>query len=176
MPEDARTAAELTLTAGLPLPVPGIPVTALQGTLALDLHPRLGPPLLAPVRPAAAGGDDTPRRQLEEWAHRFVQCAAEIVSGDRPVSQLLRWTTPRVYEDLARRAQLAARAPGRCSRPGRPAGAGARPQVRGLRACFLSDDVVEVGVRVRYGERSRAVAARFERLAGRWQCTALEFA
>ena len=174
MPEDVRTAAELTLTAGLPLPVPGVPVNALQGTLALDLHPRLGPPWPEQGRPAG-DGQGSPRRRLEEWARRFVQCAAEIVSGDRPVSQLLRWTTPRVYEDLARRAQLEARASGRSCGQGRPAGA-VRPQVRGLRACFLTDDVVEVGVRVRYGERSRAVAARFELLAGRWQCTALEFA
>jgi hypothetical protein len=35
--------------------------------------------------------------------------------------------------------------------------------------------VVEAGVHVRYGERSRALAARFERIEQRWICTALDF-
>jgi hypothetical protein len=34
---------------------------------------------------------------------------------------------------------------------------------------------VEICARVRYGARNRALAARLEVRAGRWQCTALEF-
>ena len=45
-----------------------------------------------------------------------------------------------------------------------------------VRTCFLARDVCEVSVRVRHGERYRAVAARFEQIRGRLQCTALEFA
>jgi hypothetical protein len=48
--------------------------------------------------------------------------------------------------------------------------------VVGVRTCFVDDGIVEAGLHVRYGRRSRAVAARFERRAGRWVCTALEFA
>jgi hypothetical protein len=40
----------------------------------------------------------------------------------------------------------------------------------------VRDDALEACVHVRYGRRSRAVAARFELVRGRWQCVALEFA
>ena len=80
-----------------------------------------------------------------------------------------------MYSDLARRAQLVARAAGRPPGQGRPQGA-VRPQVVSVRTCFLARDVCEVSVRVRHGERYRAVAARFEQVRGRLQCTALEFA
>ena len=75
---------------------------------------------------------------------------------------------------LARRALLVARAGGH--RPGQARVQPVRPLVRRVHSCFLSHEVVEVSVHVRYGSRSRAVAARFERRAERWQCTALEFA
>ncbi len=51
-----------------------------------------------------------------------------------------------------------------------------RPQVQGVRSCFVTDTRVEVSIHVRHGERSRAIAARFELVDGRWMCTALEFA
>ena len=50
-----------------------------------------------------------------------------------------------------------------------------RPRVRSVHTCPLSPDVVEVSAHARYGHRSRALAARFERQRGRWLCTALEF-
>jgi hypothetical protein len=46
----------------------------------------------------------------------------------------------------------------------------------GVRTSFVTDSCAEVTLRVRYGPRSRAVAARFELLRDRWQITALEFA
>jgi hypothetical protein len=111
---------------------------------------------------------------VERWAHRYAQAVVEIVGGDRPVTQVLRWTTPEVYANLARRAHLVSRA------GSRPSGVATRPlvrpQVMGVRTCFLASDLVEVSVRVRYGERSRAIAARLELRSGRWQCSALEFA
>jgi hypothetical protein len=98
----------------------------------------------------------------------------EVVGGDRPVSQLLRWTSPEVYHDLARRAHLVAAAAGR--RPGAGGIQSVRPQLAGLRTSFVSDACAEVSLHVRYGPRSRAVAARFELRRDRWQVTALEFA
>ena len=50
------------------------------------------------------------------------------------------------------------------------------PRVRSVHLSFVAEDVVEASVHVRYGERSRAVASRFELRANRWICTALEFA
>jgi hypothetical protein len=48
--------------------------------------------------------------------------------------------------------------------------------VLSVHTAFVSEDVIEASAHVKYGERSRAVASRFELRAGRWLCTALEFA
>jgi uncharacterized protein DUF6459 len=153
------------------------PVASVQGTLALDLQPRHDPPELVelPGRPAGdvVGIDLRVRRQVEGWVRRYAQAATEIVGGDRPVTQLLRWSSEEVYADLQRRALLVARAGGHL--PGQERVQPVRPQVVGVRSCFLSRDVVEAGVHVRYGRRSRAIAARFELRSGRWQCTAFDF-
>jgi hypothetical protein len=157
-----------------------VPVSSVQGTLALDLDARRDPPEPPPHAPVAGGGSDVVpvdlrrRREVEQWAWRYAQAAVEIVGGDRPVSQLLRWSTARVYDDLARRALLVARAGG--PRPGQGRVQPVRPVVVSVRSCFLHPDVAEVAVHLRYGGRSRALAARFEHLGGRWQCSALQFA
>jgi hypothetical protein len=154
-----------------------VPVGSIQGTLALDLHPLHDPPPTAGASGVSAGVvpiDHGLRRRLEHWSRRYAQAAVEIVGGDRPVAQLLRWTSPRVYEDLARRAQLVARAAGQRAGQGRVQAV--RPQVLGVHTCFVEPSVAEVSAHVRYGERSRALAIRFEHRGDRWQCTALEFA
>ncbi len=168
-----------------------VPMAEVQGALALDLSPRYDlPPHLGT---GDAGDADEPgfgcggagladlvpiglpvRRSIEQWSRQYAQAAVEIVGGDRPVSQLARWTSTSVHEDLCRRAQLVARAGGH--RPGQRRVQPVRPRVLSVRTCFLSPAVVEAGVHVRYGERSRALAIRFERRQERWLCTALEFA
>lgn len=151
---------------------------AVQGTLALDLGAQLAPPVVPDV-PTLHGADTVVvapavRRELHRWAMTFAQACAEVVLGDRPASQLVRWTTPEIHQEIAYRAGVVARAgvhggaqPGR-----RPP---VRPQVQNVRTCFVADDAVELAVRVKYGERNRALAGRLEVIAGRWQCTALEF-
>lgn len=153
-----------------------------QGALALDLYPRLDPPGLPPGE-ATVLGLDRPRearvqREVEGWARRFTQAAVEVAGGDRPVQQLVRWTTAQVYRDLDRRAQLVARARlhGTAGTPAGRRHEQVRPQVLGVHSFVVSPTVVEVSAHVRHGRRSRAVAARFERDRGRWTCTALEFA
>ena len=159
-----------------------VPVTGVQGTLALDLQPRHDPPALAGPDGRASGDvlpiDRHRRRQVEQWSRRFAQAAVEIVGGDRPVTQLLRWTSREVYADLGRRAHLVARAGGHT--PGAARVQPVRPKVLSVHTCFVAGDVVESAVHVRYGARSRALAARFV-LRGdpggqRWVCVALEFA
>jgi hypothetical protein len=157
-----------------------VPLSSVQGTLALDLAPRYEPPPPPGRCPGRPGGDvvaieTAHRRRVEQWAHRYAQAVVEIVAGDRPVSQLVRWTSPSVYADLARRAQLVARAGRHQPGLGRT-GQVVRPQVQGVRSCFVTDDRVEASIHVRHGERSRAIAARFELVDSRWLCTALEFA
>lgn len=158
---------------GVRLPVP---VATTQGTLALALLPRSDPP--DPAGDAYGGATVVPidRRQLavvEEWTRRFVQAAVEIVGGDRPMSQLLRWTLPDVYEDLRRRTMLVARAGGH--QPGLARVQPVRPRVLSVHTCFIRPDAVEASAHVKYGERSRALAARFERIEQRWLCAALDF-
>jgi hypothetical protein len=157
-----------------------VAVGSTQGTLALDLTPRLDPPSV-PDSASVLHGDVVPidvlvRRELESWSRRYAQAVVEIVNGDRPVSQLVRWTSPRVHEELNRRAQIVARAGVHQAGLGRGRRLVVRPAVQNVRTCFISPGVAEVSVHVRYGERSRAIAARFERTQDRWICTALEFA
>ena len=174
----ARHAATASV-ARLPRPaLRAVGVASVQGTLALDLTSRQDPPETDSLAAQRAGDvvdiDRAARREFERFSGRIVQAVVEIVGGDRPVSQVLRWTTPGVYQDLGRRAHLVARAVGQ--RPGQGGVQGTRPHVVGVRTCFVSDQVAEVSAHVRYGRRSRAVAARFERHRGRWVCSALEFA
>ena len=157
-----------------------VPVASVQGTLALDLSPRQAPPdvpdrayqqrAVADVVPI----DPHQRGRLEKWVHRFVQATVEIVGGDRPASQLLRWTSGPVYVDLHRRALLVARAGGH--QPGVGRVQPVRPQVVSVHTSLVSAEVAEASARIRYGGRSRALALRFERRQDRWICTALEFA
>ncbi|HSE69722.1 MAG TPA: Rv3235 family protein [Nocardioidaceae bacterium] len=162
-------------------PVP-VPVASVQGTLALDLAGA--PPL--PQTPelrvvgtgtAPAGGegaDGCPTggaagADVTAWSGRFAQAVVEVLGGDRPLSQLVRWTSTRVYADLDRRVRIL----------GRTTGAGqrartVRPQVRSVHVFQPSADAAEVSVHVRHGRRSRALAARLELRRGRWQCTALQ--
>jgi hypothetical protein len=162
------------------LPVaPPTPVASVQGTLALDLGPRLDVPDPGPSGRPGVGLDVVPvdlvhRRRFEQHAARIGAAVVEIVGGDRPVSQLLRWTTPEVYQDLARRAHLVAAAVGR--RPGSGGVQSVRPHLVAAHTSFVSERCAEVSLHVRYGERSRAVAARFELIRDRWQVSALEFA
>lgn len=158
-------------------PPPLAPVAPVQGTLALDLGPELDPPVV-PDSPVLRGADAVlvhprTRREAHRWAMTFAQACVEVVLGVRPVSQLVRWTTPEIYRELAHRAGVVARAGVHgTSRGRRPP---IRPQVENVRTCFVSEHAVEMCVRVRHGQRSRAIAGRLEQVNGRWQCTALEF-
>jgi Family of unknown function (DUF6459) len=163
----------------LPL-APATPISSVQGTLALELGPRVELPETDGTRSRdgvgvdVVGVDLVRRRRFEQHAARIGAAVVEIVGGDRPVSQVLRWTSPEVYHDLARRAHLVAAAVGR--RPGSGGIQSVRPQLVAAHTSFVSERCAEVSLHVRYGQRSRAVAARFELIRDRWQVTALEFA
>jgi hypothetical protein len=140
----------------------GAPMSAAQEALALaappddEVVPALPPPA-APVVPAAD----------REWAARFVHAATEVASGQRSASQLVRWTTPDVQQNLQRRAALAGRA--------RSAGIyrAGKPFVRSLRMSVVASGY-EVTAVVGDLDRFHAVAMRMQDLDGRWRVTALE--
>lgn len=153
------------------------PALSVQGALALDMTPRVDVPDVGDQAPAAES-NVMPRRDrsgLEVFVRRYVLAAAEIAIGDRPVAQLLRHTDHEVYQDLARRAQVVSAAAGTSLSAGRGRGA-VRPTLVSARTTLIDADTVEASAHLRYGQRSRALAARFEKRQGRWQCTALQWA
>lgn len=175
LPPERRTAAG-----------PGQQALPLQLLLPSGLPARPVPPpwtlLPAARQPYAAGDFDdegpeqTARAALPDprmWAARLGQAVVEVCSGGRPVSQLLRWTSPAVYTDLAARYGPMAR---RRAAEHRTTAVRTRfEQVRSVHVCEPADGVAEVSLVVGGGERPRAVALRLEGLNGRWVCTRLEF-
>ena len=155
---------------------PRAPLASVQGSLALDLTPRTAPP--RPRLRSARSSDLVvvelaTREHVDAFVGRFLQAVVEIGAGDRPVTQVLRHAVPEVYEDLTARARTVTAAAG--SVPGRVRDPNpARPVVVGVRTALIRSDAVEASAHVRYGRRSRAVAARFEIVRERWQCVALQ--
>jgi hypothetical protein len=176
-------------------------VAPVQGTLALAFllpsglpaQPQPSPALrLVPDLPDVTGrpaGSDadanldstdfgpqpTSRAALPEpraWAGRLVQALVEVLGGDRPLSQLVRWTTTEVYEDVA--ALLPSARRGGRGAVRRTPDETTRAAVRSVRLTEPADGVAEVAATVRRGRRTTAVALRLEGLDGRWQCTAMQ--
>ena len=117
-------------------------------------------PLFAPQR--------TARDHLPDpgaVATHVVHAAVEVLRGARPVTQLMRWLSPEVYEQLARRCEDR-----RTIRPARTM----PPHVQRARISEPADGVAEVSLVVRDGARVRAVAVRLEGVDRRWRATALE--
>lgn len=126
----------------------------------------------SPGREAAAAGPGTVRTELScpaSWSGRFSQALVEVLAGDRPVAQLLRWTSTEVYADLQRRVLLTVAPTAGQRRPGSGAAA-----VRRVHVDEPGTGVAEVAAVVRSGPRCRALALRLEGVNGRWVCTALE--
>ena len=130
-------------------------------------------------RPARDLGEDefaprqTSRTQLPDpkpWAGRLVQAIVEVVSGLRPVSQLVRWTSADVYESVQGRMRNEPVAP----LPARVSSRSRFPEVvRSVHVSEPVDGIAEICAILQQGRRCRAIALRLEGLDGRWQCTAL---
>ena len=130
-----------------------------QGVLELVLvDPRLLPPAELP--------------EVTAWTRRYLVVMLEVLAGQRPPQQLLRWSSADIYAGVQRRTALRARLRTRTGRTVRPA------RVVSLRVSFPRDGVAEVGGVLQDGERVRAVALRVDRSTDRsgerWRVTALE--
>jgi hypothetical protein len=121
------------------------------------------------------------------WTGRLVQAVVEVLNGERPLPQLVRWTSSDVYASLSARLRSSTTrvAPTRSARAGAAPSSPAhsrstdadeksRAVVRSLRICQPSSAVVEATAVLKRGARTRAVALRLEGYDGRWRCTALE--
>ena len=140
-----------------------------QGTLNLAYTLPSGLPAVpeAPPRLRIVAGatveDGCP--EISAWASRFVPALVEVLSGDRPVSQLMRWTEREVYEEIRRRVEAQPRSSGTRQ---------ARAAVRSIHLCQPRPDAAEITAVVRAGQRTRALAVRLDAIEDRWRCT--EFA
>lgn len=154
------------------------PAPMTQGALALNFQVAPGIPavpaipappalrLVGPNEPADALPDAVP--DIYNWAPRLVQAVAEVIAGDRPIGQLIRWTDSDVYADLHRRVRVLGLTTTATAR-----GSEGRAVVRSVHVCYPRPEVAEIAAHVRHGGRSRAVAMRLEVHRDRWVCTAL---
>ena len=144
---------------------PVMPVAEGQGVLPLELDRT--PDL--PGRPSLrlVTGEE---RELDAFAARFAQAVVEVIGGDRGVHQLMRWTTEGVYADLLHRSHALHR-----TTPGDQRLRRVRATVRSVHLSRPQEDAAELSIHVRHGHRSRAIAARIERIEGRWRCSVLQF-
>ncbi len=148
---------------------PAPPPRAVQGVLTLVVG---GPDAAEAFAAAADEGDFGPRptatRELppvSEWGRRLVQVVVEVMCGQRPPAQLVRWTSQEVYAEVLSQTLPA-------PRPGAPV-TRRRPRVSSVRVCEPVDGVAELSAVVHGQYRVQALAVRLEGRDGRWQATAL---
>lgn len=103
------------------------------------------------------------------WAARLAQAFLEVCTAGRPINQLLRWTSPTIYEDLRTRYAPAAR------RASKSRGSHVVEKIRSVHICEPANGVVEAAAVITGGPQTRALALRLEGWRGRWICTALEW-
>jgi hypothetical protein len=139
-----------------------------QGTLALVAEPRAARAGRADPATGAAM-DALLRPDGRRWAMLLAQGIVEVASGERPMSQLSRWTTFEVYESLRwtltqhvtrRRATL----------PGTPRAT----RALSVHVSAITPTVVEACATIRIGPRVHALAYRLEATDTGWQCTAAD--
>jgi hypothetical protein len=169
--------AELPLEYQLASGLPAIPAPpALR--LVTPRHTLAGPGTAAPEPEQPWTDDDEPTLVLtgrdalpdpRAWAARLAQAVLEVAAGARPSSQLWRWTTQAVLDDVRQRSRPATVLDSQRRRAQVPA------LVRSVHVCEPADGVVEATAIVAGRLRTRALALRLEGLNGRWLCTALEW-
>ncbi|MER7243929.1 Rv3235 family protein [Kribbella sp. NPDC000426] len=121
----------------------------------------------APGESGRQGGVGVPGARV--WGGRLAQAVAEVLAGDRPISQLVRYTDDEVFMELNRRVRLLGLNTTAMTR-----GAKEKSAVQSVRVFMPEPSIAEVAAHVRRGDRSRAIALRMEIRRNRWVCTALE--
>lgn len=168
---------ELALDFRLPSGIPAVPTPpALR--VVTPTHTVAGPGSASGVRDPWTLDDDEPavtltgRHELpdpRQWAARLAQGVLEVAAGARPSSQLWRWTTQEILDDVRLRSRPATLLDSQRRRAQVPA------MVRSVHVCEPADGVAEATAIVAGRLRTRALALRLEGLNGRWLCTALEW-
>lgn len=124
---------------------------------------------------AANRAASAPLSDPRPLAAQVVQAVAEILAGDRQLTQLTAWVDEEVYAAVAAAAPDVTATPGPSVRRTGPVRTRPedRPMVRSMHVCQPGPGVAEVIARVQTGGRSCAVALRLEGWRGRWRCNAL---
>jgi hypothetical protein len=140
-----------------------------QGTLAIsfagayravgDPRDREDPAYFGPQRTVSG---DLP--EPKAWVRHMAQALVEVMSGARPATQVIRWTTPEVYSVLARRHAAS----------GRRTTVVRRAVVRRVMICEPVDGVVEGCAVILDNDRVRALAMRLIGVDGRWVVSELQ--
>lgn len=115
---------------------------------------------LPDVRVPGRGGAPTDPTAL---CCSITQAAVEALRGVRPVTQLVQWLAPEVYETLLTRSRITLAAGPSSSRPAR---------IRRARVHRVSERAAEATVIVDDLERVRAAALRLEHHRGAWRVVA----
>ena len=110
----------------------------------------------AEFAPEPTSASDLP--DIDELIHNFIHKVVEIWAGRRSAIQVQAKCHHLIFAELQRQA-------GRQKLVGR---------IRKITVTQPLDGICEATVTVRYADRLRVVAIRFEGLDGRWLCTALD--
>lgn len=105
--------------------------------------------------PEPTSSSDLP--EIKQLTQRFAHNLLEIWAGKRPVQQVQSMCHYRVFAELTRKS-------GSLKEVGR---------IRKLRVTEPLDGISESTVTVRFGDRLRVIAIRFEGLDQKWLCTSL---
>lgn len=137
----------------------------LQEALPFEWPVKETPNYLSPrvtaLKPTDFDVRPTGRSELppaKQWSVRMVQALIEIINGNRPPTQLIRWVTPEVMSAL--QVQL--------RREGLP-----KFVVRSINVHETDDGVAEISAVFGSTNRSFAMAMRLEGLDGKWRATSI---
>ena len=92
------------------------------------------------------------------WAERFIILALEVMAGARPIAQLSRWCSRKVFTYLIENIH-----------PKKT-----MPKLGKLHISKPTEECMEVVLLLHSPARKRALMARFEAVDGRWLCTVLQ--
>jgi len=134
---------------------PQIPAPVTQPPRLYLSTSRFGEEYDAEFAPEPTSAADLPN--IQELTQQFIHNVLEIWAGRRSASQVQAMCHHLIFADLQRKA-------GHQDQVGR---------IRKIKVTQPLDGISESTVTVRYGERLRVVAIRFEGLDHRWLCTAL---
>jgi hypothetical protein len=134
---------------------PELPVPAAQKPRLYLVASTFGEEYDAEFAPKPTSAADLP--DIHEMTFQFIHNVVEIWAGRRSASQVQVMCHHLIYADLQRKA-------GQQKLVGR---------IRKIKVTEPLDGIIESTVTVRYDDRLRVVAIRFEGLDGRWLCTAL---